>query len=72
MFSDVAGNISDLLISIFIQMYIHPLFPLLPLKYLKKGCNVNCDELFETVLCDILLRMVNPGIWGNLQNTWVL
>lgn len=46
MFSDVAGNISDLLISIFLQMYVRPLFPLLPLKYLKKGCNVNCGELF--------------------------
>lgn len=46
MFSDVAGNISDLWISILLQMYVHPLFPLLPVKYIKKGCNVNCGELF--------------------------
>lgn len=37
MFSDVVGNISDLFIFIFLQMYVHPLFPLLPLKYLKQA-----------------------------------
>jgi len=45
MFSDVVSNISDLLIFIFLQMYVRPLFTLLPLKYLKEVCNVNCSKL---------------------------
>lgn len=36
MFSDVAGNNSHLLIFGFVQMCVHLLLSLLPLKYLKQ------------------------------------